>query len=181
MTMTDCILSWLDRASNTDIMAGMSWYPNTHLIARECDDVVKGAGIIAALSPRMPWVRNIELARVAFSGAYLFRGCLGINIRATNAILDGNHPLDVLNGLKTRAFFDNILNPLTSTAVTVDTHAIKIAGINKDSVNKGLYNEIADAYRDASRIAGMAPLELQAVTWTAYRRINSGDWRDIRA
>jgi hypothetical protein len=171
MTMTDEILSVYERATTDDIMTGMTWYASAHMIAREAGNVVAGAGIIAALSPRMPWYRNILLARQAFVGN-LNGGCLKRSIANANAIATGAHPLDILNGLKTRAFFDNILNPLLSTAVTVDVHAIRIAGIERDSVGKGLYNDIADAYRTAASKVGIMPLDLQAITWTTYRREN---------
>lgn len=182
MTMTESILSWYDRASATDIWSGIAWYGEAHLIARECGDPVKGAGLIAAFSPRTPWVRNLFLARIAFNDVRMFRGTLGDNIAKANAIIEGMHPLEALGkGLKTRSFFDNILNPLTSNEVTVDTHAIKIAGIDKDSVTPKQYGVIADAYREAAYSLGLAPLDLQAITWIAYRRINKIDWRDIRA
>lgn len=162
------ILSVYRRATTDQLMEGMSWYQDAHLIAREAGNVTTGAGIISALSPRMPWGRNIVLARKAYTGP-LEGGALKRSIATVNAILSGIHPLDVLGGLKTRAFFDNILNPLTSNEVTVDTHAIKIAGINRHSVGKGLYNDIANAYREAAKEYGIMPLEMQAVTWTVYR------------
>lgn len=170
MTYADNILSVFKRATHDDILAGLSWYGNAHMVAREAGDVRKGAGVISALSPRMPWQRNLTLARDAFV-APLTGGALKRSIGAANAIMhEGADPLDILGGLKTRAFFDNILNPLTSAEVTVDTHAIKIAGIDRDSVGVGLYREISDAYRHAAAIAGIAPLDMQAVTWTTYRR-----------
>lgn len=168
--MTENVLEVFNRATNDDHMAGMTWYSSAHMIARESGDVLKGAGVIAALSPRMPWHRNVTLARMAFD-APLTGGALKRSIAAANAIMHENVPvLDILGGLKTRAFFDNIVHPLTSNEVTVDTHAIKIAGIDRDSVGKGLYNEIADAYRAAANIAQISPLEMQAVTWITFRR-----------
>lgn len=173
MTYTDSILSVYRRASADDIREGMSWYRDTNLIAREAGNVETGAGIIAALSPRLPWSRNVMLARQAFV-APLEGGALRRSIAAANAILSGTHPLDVLGGLKTRSFFDNILMPLSSEAVTVDTHAIKIAGLDRDSVTPRMYREIADAYRSAAYSVNLRPLEIQAITWTTWRRERGG-------
>lgn len=170
MTMTQSILSVYDRASVADIANGMAWYSDAHMIAREAGNIHTGAAIIAALSPRMPWHRNIELARVAFNDVRMFRGALGNSIRKVNAILDGGNPLELLKTPKTRSFYDNIVNPLTSMEVTVDVHAIHVAGIDKDSVNLGEYRAIADAYREAARYVGISALDLQAVTWLTYRR-----------
>jgi len=171
MNMTSNILAIYDQASNDEVMSGLSWYPTAHEVAREASNVISGAGIIAALSPRLPWHRNIILARQCFDSP-LNGGALGNSVRAANAIRNGAHPLDVLGGLKTRAFFDNIANPFTSRAVTVDVHAIRIAGItDRDSIGKGLYNEISAAYTDAAKYAGISPAEMQAITWVTYRRI----------
>lgn len=174
LTYSDNILAVYRRATPADIMEGMSWYQNAHLIAREAGNVAVGAGILSALSPRMPWSRNVALARQGFV-APLTGGALTRSIAAANAILGGANPLDILGGLKTRAFFDNILNPLTSDEITVDTHAIKIAGLDRDSVGKGLYRDIANGYREAADIVGIMPLEMQAVTWTVYRNEKGGN------
>lgn len=167
------ILTVYRRATPSDLMEGMTWYQNAHLIAREAGNVAVGAGILSALSPRMPWSRNVTLARQGFVSP-LDGGALKRSIASANAILAGANPLDILGGLKTRAFFDNILNPLTSGEVTVDTHAIKIAGLDRDSAGKGLYRDIANAYRDAANAVGIMPLEMQAVTWTVYRNGKGG-------
>ena len=157
------------RATADDIREGMSWYAGAHEIAREASDVAVGAGILSALSPRMPWKRNVILARAGFV-APLTGGALTNSISAANRILAGENPLDVLGGLKTRAFYGNILDPNDSEIVTVDTHAIKIAGIDRDSVGKGLYRAIADGYREAAEYVGILPQQMQAITWTTWRR-----------
>lgn len=163
------ILATYERASASDMLEGLSWYPTAHDIASEASNVATGAGIIAALSPRMPWHRNIKLARVAF-GAPLTGGALKRSVNSANRILMGDAPLQVLSGLKTRAFYHNIRFPETSKMVTVDTHAIKIAGVDKDSVTPKQYGIIANAYRDAAKHIGLLPSDVQAVTWTTYRR-----------
>lgn len=158
------------RATDADRAHGMGWYAMAHDIAREARTVPMGAGILSALSPRMPWVRNVQLARVAFTTP-LTGGGLTRSIENARRILAGEDPMDVLGGMKTRAFFTNILDPDDDWTVTVDTHAIKIAGIpNRDSVGKGLYMAIADGYREAAEYVGILPQQMQAITWTTYRR-----------
>ena len=178
MTFVDNIVFWYLRATDSEHEDGMTWYARAHDIAREAGDVSLGAGIISALSPRMPWNRNVALARMAFVQP-LTGGALTRSIESVNRIRNGEAPLDVLGGLKTRAFYANILDPENDEAVTVDTHAIKIAGINRDSVGKGLYNEIANGYRDAANLAGILPHQMQAITWVAYRRAQALGWADI--
>lgn len=171
MTYTDEIMSVFERATLPDTATGMGWYPYAHSIACEASDPAIGAGVIAALSPRMPWHRNVLLARVAFNDVRLFRGALGNSISKVNAILDGTPISDVLKASKTRSFFDNILNPLTSTAVTIDVWAMRVAGIvDRDAPTVKQYRELSNAYTEAANIVGIRPLEMQAITWTTYRR-----------
>ena len=163
------IMSVYRRALSSDVEAGMSWYARAHDIAREAADVSIGAGILSALSPRMPWKRNVILARQGFVSP-LDGGALTGSLVKANRILAGEHPLAVLGGLKTRAFYQNILAPSDDVTVTVDTHAIKIAGLNRDSVGKGMYNDIADGYREVAAYVGILPQQIQAITWTTWRR-----------
>lgn len=158
------------RATADDIREGLSWYAGAHAIACEAGDVRKGAGILSALSPRMPWDRNVKLARIAFHMP-LTGGALGMSIQKANAIREGADPTIALGkGLKTLSFYVNILNPADAFTVTVDTHAIKVAGIDRDSVGKKLYNAIADGYREAAEYVGILPQQMQAITWTTWRR-----------
>lgn len=169
MNMVENILKVYRSADFASFSDGLDWYETVHDMARDIhSNVSVASGIIAALSPRMPWHRNIELAQVCADGN-LNSGALKRSIGNANAILSGSNPWDVLGGLKTRAFYVNILDPYDVDFVTVDTHAIKIAGIDRDSVGKGLYNEIAQAYRDAAKVAGMRPNQMQAITWMTYR------------
>src|SRR5690242_13422430 len=158
------------RATDSDIREGMGWYESAREIAREADTLVKGAGIIAALSPRMPWDRNVALARQAFAGP-LTSGALGQSLAKVALIQDGVHPIAALGkGLKTQSFFANILDPSNPHVVTVDTHAIKIAGLNRDSVTPRMYADIAAGYMEAAAYASILPQQMQAITWTTYRR-----------
>lgn len=160
------------RATAADILEGMTWYESAREIAREAETVVKGAGIIAALSPRMPWHRNVSLAREAFQRD-LTGGALGASIVKVNAIRAGIHPHAALGkGLKTQSFFANILDPSNRLVVTVDTHAIKVAGLNRDSVTPRMYADIARGYMEAAAYVGILPQQIQAITWTTYRREN---------
>ena len=163
------IMAVRKRATPDDIREGMSWYARAHDIAREAETASVGAGILSALSPRIRWPRNVMLARQAFR-APLTGGALSGSVEKANRILAGELPLDVLGGLKTRAFYVNILDPENNETVTVDTHAIKIAGINRDAVGVKLYNDIANGYRECAEYLGILPQQIQAITWITYRR-----------
>jgi hypothetical protein len=158
-------------ATPEQITAGLDWYPAAHRIAEEFGDTRRGAGIIAALSANKGWSDNVRLARLAFAGE--FRGHFADALDKCRAIHAGQDPSAVLPlALKTGQFFLCIADPADPEAVVVDRHAHDVAaGMKYGNADRGLdaagrYGSIADAYRIAAKSLGMAPSELQAITWT---------------
>ena len=189
MTATiDNILSTFDRATAAEIDAGKSWYLAANALAWEIDPMrpYNGAGVIAALSPRLRWDKNEAYARLAYSlKGYDISEVANyiptLNNSRTKALrmVNGEHVSAVLGkGLKTNAFWDNILNPYTSEAVTVDKHAFDIAnGVRtgySTVITDKAYREVANLYREAAHIVGIAPLHMQAITWISWRNMNAG-------
>ncbi len=177
------IIAVARRATPAEIESGYAWYPLARAISEEiAGDAEIGAGVIAALSPRMPWDRNVNLARQACVAGRLDGGALSTNVRKVNAMLGAvpyapASPADVLGGLKVLSFYANILDSM-GDAVTIDRHAVDIAHgrIMPDSLkgklgNKRLYAFYCDAYREAADILGIPAPELQAITWCAWRRM----------
>lgn len=165
--------------------SGMAWYETAHAFAAEISggDIVRGAGVIAALSPNKAWDVNMRLAARAFADGSA-SGTLGNACMKANAILAGADPLDVLgNGLKTRNFYLNIARPGCPEAVTIDRHAYDVALAERNPDNKRLgltptrYAAFAEAYRVAATEAGILPLQMQAVTWEAWRAVWA--WRKV--
>lgn len=185
------------KAADPDVRAaGAIWYPARYDEAeavgkmarvhgggseQEMSDVERGAGIISALSPQMPWERNVEYAReIARHGktngsTKVFRG-------NALAIREGIHPRDVLDpertggkSHKTWNFFQNIAEPDDPHPVTIDRHAHDIAigrRLGDDAINprglsaEGRYNNFAEAYRQAAHHLGIERTNsLQAATW----------------
>lgn len=158
---------------------GVGWYRHAHGVAASLDsDVVRAAGVIAALSPRVSWPRNVELAGRAYTEGKA-SGTLGRSCKAADAILAGAHPAYVLNGPKVRAFFTLILDPTDEHTVCVDRHAIDVAvghrlveaeRTEKFSLERrGLYERFARCYRRAGAQLGILPSQVQAVTWVTWR------------
>lgn len=162
------------------------WYAAAHLFCQEVAESTGGrttvrqvAGIVAAISPRLSWAKNMEYARlvVETGTAPLMFG----NLRKAQRIAEGADPDLVLGGRKVRSFFDNILYPGTSDTVTIDRHAVDIAfGVagNDESrkvlAHAGVYDTVSDAYRAVGRTLGIRPLQVQAITWVTHRRIKRG-------
>jgi len=90
---------------------------------------------------------------------------------------------------KIRSFYNNIAAPNSPIShVTIDTHAVAaghfeaLAGTDKEVTDNfggtggssllgvgGTYGIVADAYREAARLAGVSAREMQSITWEAVR------------
>lgn len=180
-----------ETATRADRKVGEMWYRDAHIQAFAVGqgNIERGAGIIAALSPRAPWDDNVAAAhRLAESGESWQKHSLHPQDKGQTAvqnakalrILQGEHPLDVLGGLKERSFFHNILDPENPDYITIDKHAHDIAmgipqGVRRVNPVLGLgaksrYQHFSDAYRAAADSSGIViPNILQATTWVTHR------------
>lgn len=176
---TPNVLRVYEAATDEQVREGLDWYHNAHGFAASLDgDARRAAGVIAALSPRVSWARNAELAARVYAEGRA-SGTLGRSCRAAEAILAGVDPLDVLNGPKVRAFFLLIANPDDNRTVCIDRHAIDVAvGARleeRDRValfpldRRGLYEKFSRCYRRAAKHLGVTPSKVQAATWVAWR------------
>jgi hypothetical protein len=167
-------------ATDEQRQEGIDWYRNAHGAAASLDpgDPARAAGVIAALSPRVAWARNLELAAHAYQQGRAW-GTLGRSCRAADAILAGADPRMVLTGPKVRAFFTLINDPDDAETVCVDRHAIDVAvGMRLDELDRSawyrldrseLYERFAGCYRRAAARLGVLPGQVQAVTWVSWR------------
>ena len=183
-----------DLATPHEIAVGRAWYPQAYETARImasdyglCVQTV--VGVIAALSPRNKWERNlldaenlIEAYCVDRAAAAEVKVCtFGKNKVKAIKILDLDQDpftdaiLDVLSGPKLREFASCILK---LDEVTVDGHAFCVwngarTGL-KDvpAIGVRMRAEIKSDYRKAAAKLGLSPSECQAVTWCAWRRIH---------
>jgi hypothetical protein len=92
------------------------------------------------------------------------------------AIKNGKSPLDVLGGKKTRAFYNNILNPFCEKQVTIDRHAVRSAlGLTAKNIGKygrnSHYDKISDAYKAVAKKYDVLVTTLQAIVWIVVRNL----------
>jgi hypothetical protein len=189
------ILAVYQLANTLDRANGMAWYANAKNIALDlCRkyrniSLVQAAGVIAALSPRNKWERNVadaeNLIRV-FSidpeSVDSVKVCtFGANKAKAIRILQENpqsegEVLAILSGPKLQEFYCCIAG--WSTEVCIDGHAYSIwAGdritlANVPSIGKKLRATIKADYVAAAQEAGITAYEMQAVTWCAWRRLH---------
>lgn len=188
------ILATYGRATPADLVAGAAWYGDASDVvtavataggfSREC-----AAAVIAHLSPRTTWQRNIAGAK-AFAAGFKGPGVMQANYdRAWKAYVEylaGRDPLDTVKGPKTSAFALNLLGE--QYAVTVDVHAARVAlcddyargelgaydWIALTLNRKGVYGAVEFAYQRAADMRGVTPQAMQAITWIVQRNGRAG-------
>lgn len=202
------IVSLFKSANADDLAYGLGWYQTAHEFCLSASErhgvtVETAAAIVAVLSPRTEWQMNLRQADAILGGgtAPTFFRTLAkcAALLAADGLAD---PLDVtysgtfaiggvervtvnqpaLGGTKVRSFYDNILRPSTSEAVTVDRHAWDVVdgAVGTDDSRRGLervgtYSAITARYVAAARILGLMPHQVQAVTWSTWKRTKSYD------
>lgn len=189
------VLAVYTLANAADRAEGMGWYERAKdlavAICRQYPvSMYQAVGVIAALSPRNKWERNVadaeNLIRVFCidpESVDSVKVCtFGRNKAKAIAILnlaafpDGDDVRAILSGPKLIEFFNCIINEKDD--VCIDGHAYSVwAGdritlANVPSIGIKLRREIKAAYREASYEYGITPAQMQAVTWCTWRRIH---------
>lgn len=189
------ILAVFFTATDAEILHGSRWYADALQV---CATVSRStglplatvAGVTAALSPNNRWVRNQTDAAAlcrAFSAGTL-ADAAAVKVATFNGnkekalrILSGESPLDVLGGLKVRAFYQCILG--NQGAVCVDGHAYAIflrqyvPTTKTPTISPKLYASISAAYAQAAKTVNgilgtsYSAAQIQAITWTVWQRI----------
>lgn len=185
------ILKVYRRASADDISNGLEWYARAWRMSADIAGKTglhphTVIGVMAALSPNNRWERNVRDTETMCL-AFIEGDCLSdFKVSCYNTmkekgwsilvdeLTDDDDILSRLNGQKIRSFYSNIRG---LNEVTIDGHALNIAlgvrqGLTTDKTNMGkkVYRQMQDAYVRAAKRVGIKPHELQAITWTTWKR-----------
>lgn len=192
-TNIDNIKAIFKLATAAERVDGSVWYPIARDIAQNLSDeygvsLTQAIGVIAALSPRNKWNRNVidsESLIAAYiadpESAATVKVCtFGANkakaikvLNASDADLDA--VLAILSGPKLREFASSIYG---LDDVCIDGHAYCIWTGGRTSlkdvpaIGVKLRKEIKADYRAAALDLGLTPSACQAITWCAWRRIH---------
>lgn len=185
------ILKVYNRATPEDIANGLEWYDRAKRHAKAISTKYfihthTVIGVMAALSPNNRWERNVKdterMCQAWINGEDLtdFKvSCYNTMKQKAWSILeddltDDDDILTRLNGQKIRSFYSNIRG---LDEVTIDGHALNIAlgirqGLTTDKTNmsKKVYRERQEDYVKAAKRVKIKPHELQAITWTTWKR-----------
>lgn len=185
----------LDLASVAEQVEGLNWYKNALEVAEQLGESydlggrLKAIGVLAALSPRNRWERNIQDAEQLIDAyttggpqeAALIKVCtFGANKKKAISILELRHAsetdiLAILSGPKVQEFFHCIFG---LDDVCIDGHAYCIwngcrtglADVPKIGVK--LRRQIKEDYRAVAKRNNLTGFQVQAITWLAYRRLH---------
>lgn len=189
------ILAILQLATLTEQADGRSWYPVANSVAIDLADryeisEAQAVGVIAALSPRNRWERNVHDAEqliMAYNAggadqARLTKVCtFGANKEKAIRILELSLSctlagvLAILSGPKLKEFASCIIG---LPEICIDGHAYCIwAGARtglKDvpAIGVKLRREIKADYQAVAAETGLTPAALQAITWCTWRRLH---------
>jgi len=183
-------------ASVADKQQGQSWYARALVFAVRLGDLYNIetttiVGVIAALSPRNRWERNMQdaesMVKVAASGG-TYKDLMKLKVCTfktgkdkaarilSENITDRDALLATLKGPKLCEFFNCILGD--SGDVCIDGHAYsiwvgdRITLANVPSIGKKLRQTIKADYQAAAQSLGVAPHVVQAITWVCWKRIH---------
>lgn len=190
------ILSVYNLASVTDRQQGQSWYARALAFARNLAadhniDTMTIVGVIAALSPRNRWERNMQdaesMVKVSAAGG-TYADLMRLKVCTfstgkqkaakilTENITNRDELLATLKGPKLCEFFNCILGD--SGDVCIDGHAYsiwvgdRITLANVPSIGVKLRRNIKADYQEAAKVLGVQPHVVQAITWVCWKRIH---------
>lgn len=190
------IISVYNLATVADKRQGESWYCKALAFALELSKqngvkLQTIVGVIAALSPRNRWSRNMQdterMVKVYANGG-TYDDLMQLKVCTFNTgkekaarILTGkvsvrSELLAILKGPKLQEFFNCILGDCED--VCIDGHAYsvwageRITVQNTPKIGIKLRRTIKADYQSAADQLGVAPHVVQAVTWCAWRRIH---------
>lgn len=160
--MRSTALTWYQRAHNECLLLSQVYsLPLSQVI-----------GVVAALSPNNKWVRNLQDAWKFLDKPHMnTKVCTfkGQRRKALNILkCDGSEEAiqAILNGDKTKNFFNNILNYSTSTRVTVDVWMYRLMDLKPSKKN---YSYVESTIQEAANDLNLMPHQLQAVLWGVAR------------
>lgn len=189
--LTSNILACYDAADEVERVAGGGWYPAAQDEARRLVDAYGvslnvAAGVLAALSPRNRWSRNVADAAGMVAAFHVGGTSAAVGVKVCTftpnkmkaiAILEAVSPTAdevaaILSGRKLRSFFGCIIG---AADCCIDGHAVAIAlgkriVLSKTpSLSASRYAAYQVAYGMAAQARGISASTIQAVTWVAYR------------
>lgn len=157
------------QATDDERALGEAWYTCARRVARAMAhdnnvSLATACGVIAALSPRLHWSRNVTVAEQCLTGITP-SGVFSASLDKAVRIRDGARPLTVLSGPKVRAFYRALMGQDAPVIDVWMQRAAKVVGTLRETA----YELLADALITAAKELGIAIAILQATIWIVVR------------
>ena len=191
------IIAVYNLATATDKINGADWYDRALTFANVLSavysiEVTTIVGVIASLSPRNRWERNMQDAESmvkAYANGATYKDLMQLKVCTfktgkdkaarilTDKVYDRAELLATLKGPKLQEFFNCILGDVDD--VCIDGHAYsiwigdRITLANVPSIGKKLRQSIKADYQAAAQSLGVKPHVLQAITWVTWKRLHN--------
>lgn len=165
---------------------GMSWYEDARnfccsVAATHAIPLEPVVAVVSLLSPRNKWDRNKLDAETLIAAEKKGDPLESVTVatfngnrqRAWDLLKLGKfNPDKIFKGQKTRAFYDNLIDP-DSDRVTVDTWAARAAYNTKANWMRSIgireYRRLEAQYKTVAKAVKIKPYQLQAVVWVCIR------------
>lgn len=182
------IIKMLDNATSVEVDEGKLAYFRYNEVLRNFAEhydypLENVTGVFCALSPNNDYFGNLRSMVSVLSGLNEGKSFDDITVSTYRHSLErailyakGTPFLDHAKGLKTRAFYMNLLHPKDKQFVTVDGH-IKAAWVKRNLTMKeatvGIkeYRTIQTAFIDIANEMDLIPNQLQAIIWLTRKRL----------
>ena len=180
---------WYRRADADDIAEGMLAYERYNQVMSDLAQhygftIGQTVATFSALSPNSDYLGNLRSAASVLRGIQLGASCDEIRTSGYNHCRDRAYAyatgdkdfLTETKGPKTRAFYQNLVDPFDRVPVCVDGHIAfawldeRHKPIKQAVVSKRMYNEIAEGVRFIARLEGLIPNQVQAIIWFCRKR-----------
>ena len=196
--------AWIDLLEARHLAFGRAWYRNAHAFALELSKkyaipLDRTVGVLSVLSVQNRWDNNQRDCE-AFLRAHVEDwdlaltkvGTYAIQKKKAIAILQAPEGATIAEMIgtkyapKTRAFYQNILMPDMSRAVTIDRWMLRGLGFDESQNSGGnqyvsLYRKLVALMQDEADRIGLCPHELQAALWSCIQETaKAEDWNGAR-
>lgn len=187
----DNLRSVLDQADSADLRDGKLAYPRHNLtlsrLAERYEVPLSAvAGTFSALSPNNDYLGNLRSTVTLLQG---FRDGVDVwdltvstyKVCAERAwrCLKGEDFLSFTKGPKTRAFYQNIMDPSDPIPVTIDGHMMSIWRGQRMTMKEAVwmrprlkYEDIAEGVREVARECNWIANRVQSTLWFTWKRIH---------
>ena len=192
---TQAIIAVYNLASLSEVQAGQRWYAFANTFAENLADqydvsLLKVHGVIASLSPRNRWERNMidaESMVKVYSAGGTYEDLIALKVCTFTAnkikaarilTLDCASDTEVkaiLSGPKMIEFY-HCIQELDDLCIDGHAYSIwlgdRVTLANVPSIGKKLRQTIKADYHEAAKILGLNPYIVQAITWVTWKRIH---------